>query len=546
MVMRKLFILLLVSLGCCPILSAAEYLPLQINLKWVLRHPGIPTPVTVEVIANNGDSYRIRFQHPWGENEWDLTQRGSKIYMTAYGQNGRLAPMPKETVFFSFAAIQGEKWDNAIGKLSVVATHATVNAQDKTFTDCIEIKQVSGNASFYYFFAPGVGFVQFGEGRDAFVLDSNSSRLPGHRSASTGVDDRPAPHVPGGMLAPRAGTTAVPAHTSPPRRDNSSLNVGVTVSVFANEQATPQNLLKRFEQTSDAGISFLSSTLKWTEIEPKSGQLNLDGLDFQVATAKRLNLPMSVTLRLIDTVDRVVPADVKNAAWDSPQMEQRVLALVDTITAHFQGRVKWFMFGNEIDGYFSRHPNEVAAFSRLFALVKQHVRNGSPKTLVSSTIMFGGIESLNGDLSPLNTQYDFLSITYYPIRANFTMRPPNVVFGDFDTMRRFAAGRKVVLQEIGYPSSALNESSQDKQADFYRDVFQALRQNRDLVAAGNFFLLADLPDKFVKDLGGFYGMPNQKVFLAFLQTLGMFDLQGQPKKSWKVFCSEMDKQNLNH
>jgi hypothetical protein len=125
------------------------------------------------------------------------------------------------------------------------------------------------------------------------------------------------------------------------------------------------------------------------------------------------------------------------------------------------------------------------------------------------------------------------------------MRPPNVVFGDFDTMRRLAVGRKVVLQEIGYPSSALNESSQDKQAEFYSDVFQALRQNRDLVDAGSFFLLADLSEKFVKDLAGFYGMPSQKVFLAFLQTLGMFDLQGQPKKSWTIFRNEMARQHSN-
>jgi hypothetical protein len=409
----------------------------------------------------------------------------------------------------------------------------------------IGIKQVSGKASFYYTFAPGVGFVQFGEGRDAFVLDASSSRLPGNKTASTSLNDHPAQHVPGGSLTSSTRGNTVPAHTPERRSDTRPLNVGIVASVFANEQPNPQNLLKRFEQTSEAGITFLSSALKWTELEPKTEQFSFDGLDFQVATARRLNVPMSVTLRIIDTVDRVVPGDVKGAAWDSPKMEQRVLALVDAMAPHFQGRVKWFMFGNEIDGYFGRHPDEVAAFTRLFLLVKQHVKQRSAQTLVSSTLMFGGIESLNSTLAPLNAQYDFLSITYYPIRGNFTMRPPNVVFGDFDTMRRLAVGRKVVLQEIGYPSSALNESSQDKQAEFYSDVFQALRQNRDLVDAGSFFLLADLSEKFVKDLAGFYGMPSQKVFLAFLQTLGMFDLQGQPKKSWTIFRNEMARQHSN-
>jgi len=157
--------------------------------------------------------------------------------------------------------------------------------------------------------------------------------------------------------------------------------------------------------------------------------------------------------------------------------------------------------------------------------------------------MFGGIDTLTGTLAPLNSQFEFLSITYYPIRGNFTMRPPNVVYADFDKMRAFASGRRVILQEIGYPSSSLNESSQDLQAEFYKDTFDAMRKNRDVVDAGSFFLLADLSDSFVKNLAGFYGMPSQKVFLAFLQTLGMFDLQGQPKKSWSVFRSEMAQQH---
>jgi hypothetical protein len=537
---RRITTILFALLTYSVIASAADYLPLQVNAEWVLRHPDAPTPVNIEILSKNGNAYRVRFAHPWGENEWDLEQRGNKIYMTAYGQNGQLAPMPSDTVFFSFAGNQGESWKNAIGTISVVSTHVPVNVQGKTFNDCIQIKQVSGKTSFYYTFAPGVGFVQFGEGRDAFVLDPGDSRLPGQSLAhNPSTDNSPAQHVPGGTnLANSKNPTVVPS-TGAHKNDSRPLNVGITVSVFANEQTTPQNLMKRFEQTSQAGITFLSSAQKWTEIEQKPGQYNLEGLDFQVATANRMNIPMSVTLRMIDTVDRVVPNDVKRAAWDSSEMQRRVLPLVDAMSSHFQGRVKWFMFGNEIDGYFGRHPDEIPAFARLLTIIKQHVKQHSSQTIVSSTVMFGGIDALNGALAPLNSQFDFVSITYYPIRGNFTMRPPNVVFTDFDKMRAVASGRKVILQEIGYPSSSLNESSQDLQAQFYRDVFQAMRQNRDFVEAGNFFLLGDLSDKFVKDLAGFYGMPNQKVFLAFLQTLGMFDMQGQPKKSWAVFSSEM-------
>ena len=172
-----------VFLTCCGVADAAEYLPLQVNTQWVLRHPSASSPVTIEVAARNGNAYRVRFTHPWGENEWDLEERGNKIYMTGYGQNGQVAPMPGDTVFFSFAGNQGEQWKNAIGTLSISATHVTLNIQGKTYTDCIQIKQTSGKTNFYYSFAPGVGFVQFGEGRDAFLLDQGSSHLPGQAIA---------------------------------------------------------------------------------------------------------------------------------------------------------------------------------------------------------------------------------------------------------------------------------------------------------------------------------------------------------------------------
>jgi hypothetical protein len=220
-------------------------------------------------------------------------------------------------------------------------------------------------------------------------------------------------------------------------------------------------------------------------------------------------------------------------------MMQRVLPLVDAMASHFGGRVKWFMFGNEVDGYFGRHPDEIQAYARLFAEVKAHVHQHSPGTLVSTTLMFGGIDTLKSTLASLDVQCEFVALTYYPMRGNFTMRPPDAVFGDFEKMRHFSNGRKVVLQEIGYPSSVLNESSQERQAEFYQNVFQAMRKDRNFIEAGNFFLLADLSDRFVKDLSGFYGMPNKKVFVAYLQTLGMFDLQGKPKKSWYVFQTEM-------
>jgi len=238
-------------------------------------------------------------------------------------------------------------------------------------------------------------------------------------------------------------------------------------------------------------------------------------------------------------VKRVLPTDLARKRWNDPEMEGRVLQLVDAMVPRFRGRVQWFMFGNEIDGYFERNPGEIADFAQLFTKVRARVKALAPTVAVSTTLMFAGADTLGGSLRPLDELCDVLSFTYYPMRPDFTVQDPGVVTRDLSRMRDWARGRGVVLQEIGYPSSALNASSQAMQATFYVNVFAELRANRDLIEAGSFFPLGDLSDLTTDNLSSYYGVGDDKVFKAFLQTLGMFDTAGRPKASWEVFSAEL-------
>lgn len=527
--------------------SPQSYLPLKEGERWVLRHPGVKKPVTISVLSRVGDGYRVRFDSPFGTNDWTLVPRGGKVLLTQYGKNGQMMDLPPDGVYFDFVSPAGTKWKMTAGQMRVMDRSATVDTGSHRYESAIRIHQ-GKNLSFT--FAPGVGFVQFGEGKNAFLLDEGASSLPGAGSVSAGVpspsrgrdDSEPVQHVPG--VAPAAsGVTAksdgyqrhFPKHVP----SNGPMLVGMTVNTFANESQTPQHLLDRWRQSLDAGVNFVVSNGKWNEIEPKKGKYKLDGLDFQVSEAEKNNLQIAYTLRLIDTVSRTMPSDLEHKRWTDPEMESRVLKLVDALAPKFKGRVKWFMFGNEIDGYFGRHPGEVEDFAHLYDLVNQRLKKLVPGILVSSTMMYGGIETLNGLLRPLNDRFDFLAFTYYPIRGDFTMKDPGIVASDFARMKQAAEGRGVVLQEIGYASSFTNGSSPEKQAEFVKDVFAQLRANRDVFDAGSFFLMADLSEAFVKQLAGFYGMPHAKTFLAFLQTTGFYDLEGKPKPAWGVFQSEM-------
>jgi len=179
---------------------------------------------------------------------------------------------------------------------------------------------------------------------------------------------------------------------------------------------------------------------------------------------------MSYTLRLIDTIHKAVPPKLMNKGGMDLEMQQRVLALIDAMAPVMRGRVQWFMFGNEVDGYFEHHPTEVADYVRLWDLVATHLRAADADIKISITVMYGGIDKFNGPLQSLNSRLDFLALTYYPMKPDFTVQDPDAPIHDLPRMKEMAHGRQVILQEIGYPTRTANHSNDDLQARFFQNV----------------------------------------------------------------------------
>ncbi len=536
--MRSLFLFVL---AFAPVIfGQSPYLPLAEGNKWTLKNGGSKRPLVIEVLGQEESAFRVRFASPYATNEWMLEPKGDKYFMTKFGANGQFMDLPADTLYFDFGASEGTEWKNVIGKMKVVRKDG----------DSMLIQQDSKGGKLLFGFEPGKGFVQFGEGKGAFNLSEDESTIGGSRSTATPAalplnpgtspasDTEPVAHVP----TPAPVSTGTPTTERVPERRGIRATGGVlfsiTPNVFANEKMSPENLLDRFEMVVDAGMTFLVHNAKWNEFEPKKGQYSLDGLNFNIETAKRLNIPVAYTFRLIETVDRSMPGDLAKLKWTDPKVEERLLKVLETIVPRFEKRVRWFMLGNEIDGYFGRHPDEIEAYAKLFAKAKRRIQELDPAIQVSSTLMYGGIRTLDGPMQPLNNQYDFLCFTYYPIRGDFTMKDPGIVRNDIGIMRQYAKGRKVVLQEVGYPSGSVNQSTEEKQAQFVRNIFRELRANSDMVEAACFWLLADLKDEFVRELTKFYGV-DAGTFKSFLQTLGMFDAKGQPKPAWDVYRAEI-------
>jgi hypothetical protein len=503
-----------------------SYLPLSDNAKWVLRNPGNNAEFVFEILRRDGDGYYMRSVNPFGTSDWVLSEKNGVFVMTKFGANDKTMPFTDNPVFLDFNKPAGAKWSSkSLGNVQVVSRSVTVRGPNATYTDCIQIRHSPPGANNLYTFAKGVGFVQFAEGPNAFVLDESASNLPGRSRSANSPPRRD--REPGPGPAPR------PSAVNAPQRGG--VLIGLTPNNFANEPR--ESMVQRFQQTVDAGVSFVVGNSTWSELEPKPGQYNMGNVNYLVSSAKAKNLPLSYTLRIIDTINPTVPDDLKRAGWNSQQMKDRVVKLIDAMAPAFQGQVRWFMFGYESDGYFDNHAREVRDFAALYDVAAARMKQLVPGIKVGSTLAYStSIDKLNGSLAPLSDKLDFLSFTYIPFEPGFKVKDPSVLPSDFDRMKAAAKGRKIVLQELAYSTASITGGSEDKQAEFYRLAFEQLSKDKGAnFDAANVMMLADLSDKDAQGFATFFKLGSDQTFKAALQTIGLFDTRGRPKKAWDVF-----------
>jgi hypothetical protein len=246
-----LFTIVLACLFVPSLSAQSRYLPLESGERWTLRNPSVPQPITIEVLDNSGNEYHLRFSSPFGTNEWVLRSQGERYFLIKYGADGRLADLSADTLYFDFEARAGQSWSNAIGKISVTAKNVSVRTEQGSYDDCIRIQQ-GKNMSFT--FAPGKGFVEFGEDKGAYVLaESESSLGQSGRARSQQDDSLPAQHVPGPTVAGPSNEVSAPIKV-PAHHGNGNVLFSITPNAFANQAQTPENLLAAFGMVEHAGI----------------------------------------------------------------------------------------------------------------------------------------------------------------------------------------------------------------------------------------------------------------------------------------------------
>ena len=277
-----------------------------------------------------------------------------------------------------------------------------------------------------------------------------------------------------------------------------------------------------------AGAGATSLSIMWDEAETEPG-VYAPAFDWPaIANAyyPSVDMALSLTLSLIDTVADRRPDDLKGTGWDDPVLATRFADYAARVLGPMpRVDLTAISVGNEVDVFLQRR-SDIAAFAGFLAQAGDHLhllRSGVP---VGAKLTFAGLTADPGRWQPLLDASDALMVTYYPLMADFAVRPVADVARDLDAMLALAGDKPIYILEAGYPSAGCG-AEPGGQAAFVAALMQGVRA-RPQIKLVSLTFLTDLGADEVARYVDYYGV-KAECFARYLGSLGLRNSKGQAK-----------------
>lgn len=329
------------------------------------------------------------------------------------------------------------------------------------------------------------------------------------------------------------GSTEGPAAAVAPR---GARLLGIDVS-----QAPGEGYDQAFHTARQVGMQFTSLSLAWDDLEPRPGEFATEPNWLAAADLyyPAQSTPLALTLAPIDTNRIRLPADLQGRPFDDPQVIARFERLLDHVMMQIPDvELAVLAIGNEVDAALGADPDAWASYRTFFEAAAAHTRRVSPGVRVGVKVTMGGLLGETRELAlALNARSDIILVTYYSLESDFGVRSPLVVHDDLAALVGVYPGRPIGLLEAGYPSSEVLGSSEERQAEFARQIFRAWDAQAEQIALLNFTWLTDASQESVEAWERYYGLSDRR-FAAYLASLGLRRANGQPKPALDVLAAE--------
>ncbi|MGB1103064.1 MAG: T9SS type A sorting domain-containing protein [Crocinitomicaceae bacterium] len=291
---------------------------------------------------------------------------------------------------------------------------------------------------------------------------------------------------------------------------------------------------------------------KWNDLESEPGIFDSTFIAHNLGAVNWVypyyDLRVEMTIAITNTVEKETPSDLIDTPYDDPLLIERFKIMLDTLFAHIPDvDLMVLNIGNETDILFGTNEDEYAAFGVFLDSIVPYAKSRYAD-LYDKELTIGAIMTLHGLISDdrgplcaaLNERTDVISTTYYPLDFDFTMQDPEVVFEDFDALiEAYSDSEQLIyFSECGYASSETCNSSEEQQAHFFSNVFEAWDLHMDRIKYLTIFKLTDWTEADVIAFGEYYDI-DDPIFLEYLRTLGVRDEFGDFKLAYDFILCEL-------
>ncbi len=295
--------------------------------------------------------------------------------------------------------------------------------------------------------------------------------------------------------------------------------IGVDVSTYPQNPSF--NYDSCFALGADLGMGSLGLFQNWTSVETAPNIFNMTIFDIANYYYPLHSMPIDLTIVPIHTNNLEVPSDLTTTTFDNPILINRFKTLLDSIKVHIPNVVLTsLVIGSEHDVYMGTNATMWAQYTTFYDSVSTYARTLWPGLKVATELTFSGITTYSIFAQTLNTNSDYIGVSYYPLNNDFTVKPVSTIPTDFSTLVSLYPSKQIIFYQYGYPSSISCNSSESQQAQFITQTFTTWDTYASNVKKIDFTWLHDLDTAAVNFYGTYYGLTDT-IFLEYLHTLGL-------------------------
>jgi hypothetical protein len=304
-----------------------------------------------------------------------------------------------------------------------------------------------------------------------------------------------------------------------------------------------------FQKAREGGFTVAIWRHPWGELEPSLGSYRWEDLDYEVWKTRQQGMEVSLVLELIHTnsLGRL-PGGLPFVAFDDPAFVENVVKLIQALLQRYPGEIPHLWLGNEVDFYLHERPDQIGPFLSLFREVKRTAKAIDPGIMVGIVGAYH-LARNNGEI-PLLQRFaeegDAIGLTLY-MEDDRTTPEVSETLSYFDELMSLFPGKIAILETAW--SSAGPRGSEERQADYVRQLARVLEAYGERFLFFSWFILYDLPEDLNRQVAASFGVcpPQQRPpdppgcaeFLAWQGSLAMLRGDGSEKPAWEVWQREL-------